>query len=70
MIKDKEYRELEKQLEDKEEEILPDSISNCNCEMCGNRMTTEEVEAFETTCEECTWNDTSGLIDDEEEREL
>ena len=55
---------------EQEEDILPNSISECSCEICGNRMTTEEAEKFESICEECAWNDTSGLIDDEEEKEL
>lgn len=68
--KEKEYKELEEHLEEMEEDILPDSISSCSCELCGARMTTEEVEAFDTICEECAWDTTSGLIDDDEEREL
>lgn len=68
--KEKEYKDLEEQLEEIEEDILPNSISNSSCELCGARMTINEVDAFDTMCEECAWESTSGLIDDDEEKEL
>jgi len=68
--KEKEYEQLEKDLEELAEDILPDSISEHNCEECGTRLYTREEEQFSGLCEECAWNQTSGLIDDDEEEEL
>lgn len=66
--KEEEYALLELSLE--EEDQFIDSIAACSCELCGNRMTVEEKEKFETICEDCAWATTSGLIDDDEEKEI
>lgn len=68
--KDKEYEQLEKDLEELAEDILPDSISEHCCEVCGTRLYIREEEVFDMMCEECAWAQTSGLIDDNEEKEL
>ena len=72
--KEKEYTDIEATLGNldnaEDDSYLPDSLSPAICSCCGNRLSVDEWEEFEDTCEECMWNETSGLIDDNTEDEL
>ena len=72
--KDKEYLDLEKDLEfnfeEETDESRFDNLSDHNCTCCGNRLLKEEYEEFEDTCSDCMFEMTGGIIDDNPEEEL
>ena len=47
-----------------------DNLSKAYCDVCGARLTVNEYEEWESFCEECMFEETSGLIDDVVEEEL
>lgn len=70
--KEEEYTALEKELILHDDPFPPqpelvDSLSAFNCSACGVRLTVNEWQEYEDTCEECMHEQTSGLIDDEGE---
>ena len=58
--------ELDKIILDLEDEYLEpvDNLSSHVCDSCGARLTVPEFEEYESFCEDCMYQDTSGLIDD------
>lgn len=72
MNKEEEYIKIEKELEelDSTEEQKFDNLSSAICDCCGARLSINEWEEFESFCEECIWESTSGLIDDTIEEEV
>lgn len=69
---EKEYNQLEKDLEEdnESEDVCHDSLSPAVCDCCGKRLLMDEWEEFESMCEECTWENTSGILDDNPEEEM
>lgn len=73
MNKEKEYTNVEKDLEEIVEEYEEqeyDNLSTHNCSHCGARLTVQEWEEMEDECSECAWTNTSGIIDDNVDEEL
>ena len=72
--KEKEYTDIEATLGNldnaEDDSYLPDSLSPAICDCCGARLSIDEWEEFESMCEECTWESTSGMIWDDTEKEL
>ena len=70
--KEIEYNNLESSYlnMDNQEEIIYDNLSEAQCVCCGVRLTKSEWHEFEDACEECTWENTSGIIDDIPEDEV
>lgn len=67
---EEEYANLEAELPEQDYPEPVDNLSTMYCAHCGARMTRVEWEEYEDSCEECVWNDTSGLIDDDPEAEI
>lgn len=69
---EEEYNKYEKELQDLDSETEEkfDNLSSAICDCCGKRLSIDEWEEFESLCEECMWEATSGLIDDQTEEEL
>lgn len=69
--KEEEYINIEKDLllhnPDPNPPEVVDNLSAFNCTSCGVRLTVNEWQEFEDTCEECMYEQTSGIIDDEGE---
>lgn len=70
---EEEYKKYEKELQELDSETEDkfhaehDSLSSAICDCCGKRLSVDEWEEWESMCEECMWEATSGLIDDTNE---
>ena len=71
--KNKEDSELDDLIDQIDDPFAPDTnydnLSTHTCDTCGARLTVQEFELNEDTCEDCMWEQTSGLSefpDDEE----
>lgn len=69
-MKEKEELEYIDYEDNEEDSINYDSLSTFYCGTCGKRLTLDEYEECEDTCNECLWDETSGLIDDDTEKSL
>ncbi len=61
---EQEYAELEGSLPELNTNEVVDNLSEVNCQGCGTRLTQQEWQVCEDTCETCLHADTAGLIDD------
>ena len=61
-ISDKELDKLISEFDEYPEPV--DNLSTHVCDSCGARLTVPEFEEYESFCEDCMYQDTSGLIDD------